>query len=268
MTSAIFSVSIRTTAKEINALHAMFVRDQLAINDMKHTLAVSTLYLAAKDGDCKPLNAFFHALGENDKSAFALWINRTMTQSDKWTHGVNGKFIKLIRKPDSRDANGNPGYFSMVSDVMKLRTAWMKLAEDQLIHATNETSPERHFLRFFVKENVAETAAQSALFGDVEVLKALDRLIKNFEKDNSVVSNTTQEILLNARKTVEAIATKTVAQANKEEDDEIKGKADAMEQVAENRAAAAIAAAENAKTEAAATPRRGRPRRDIGQSAH
>lgn len=215
-----FKVAILWTAKEIHVLQAMFAKDQKRINDYKHVLAVSTVYLAAKDGDYKPLNAFYMSLGRNDQTSFTQWLRRTMQKNDNWPHGIGGNWLTFDREPTVNDAGGSLQYFTVKKDVMPLRDKWRNLAENKLIFASETTMPEQPFVRFYVRENREEAEEQLKLFGDGQILKALDQIVKKIEeaeeKKVSRVDDSTKELIYLMRTKIEQNAKKTAAQEKRE----------------------------------------------------
>lgn len=148
----------RISTTELMTLVKKFSKRSKAFHREMHLIALSCLNHAAEHGECTALNSFFNdALPEAYKTSFKLFVQRVMDE-----RGFNtGEW--LIFKG---------GLFAVKVGAMDQRTAFMDivdaLAEDKA---------------FFDYDPVKE----DKIFNAVELVRALDNLVKKAKKDDADV---------------------------------------------------------------------------------
>lgn len=144
-----------STSELVTKVKAFSKRSKSFHHDM-HVLAVSVLAHAAEHGECTPLNMFFNdALPEAYKTSFKLYVKRIMDErgyaTGDWLAFKGGLFAVVQGKTEERER-----FLALVDE----------LVDDKA---------------FFDRDPISE----DKVFNALELIKAVDNLVKKSKKENA-----------------------------------------------------------------------------------
>jgi hypothetical protein len=148
----------RVTSAELTAKVKSFAKRSKSFHRDMHVLALSCLNHAAQHGECTPLNAFYNdALPVAYQTSFKLFVKRIMDE-----RGFNtGEWLVF-----------KGGLFAVKTDVMDERTAFMDIVD--------ELAEDKAFFDY-------DPVKEDKIFNALELVKALDNLVKKAKKDDADV---------------------------------------------------------------------------------
>lgn len=177
--------------KKLNQLITTTIRQGKTYRDNMHLAFISSLWHAAKHGQCAPLNRLFASFTSNDQTAarnFLRRVHAALGGLDFSSYIVDGEqevipaevMNAAVEAGSWLAYNAKNKNFAVKKDTVDVREAFETLADGSLIEPDGEV-----WKRFFDRNNLAELKA----FGDAQFLKDMEAVEKKLAGDNARVDS-------------------------------------------------------------------------------